>query len=502
MADILSNQDPNSPNNQGQTGSQAPTVASAPGSVSTSGGMGTGNLQAPVSTPASSGGKGSAAPTVAAPSAVTRQGTGFTNIQRIAQASEGNQLGNTLAGDITGQLGQVGSGITQAQSDFQKQAQSSFPTISSTQQQEINNTLQNAGGATPQQLSDIRGLITSSYGGPTQLGNLSGLQSQAAQAQALGQLAGTSGGQQALLQQFVGAGQPGYSSGRQMLDLALLGQSPQTALNQARQQSTGLSQQLGTAEQQAEQQATALQQQAQQQASGLKNQFTGVQQGLLGQAETAKQAAQTQEQQRASTYTGVTNDINSGNYQNAIQKLQAGGYLNPTDAATLSSVANYGLSPDKIKTAFQNAITNTAATPTSTNAFLSPQQAASLNALQQLTSGTAGTYQPGQYTAGTLGINTGQVASGLGQQLAEQQAADQAAQLATQQAAQYAADHAPGGKYGPPAPAIPVGQQISGVVAQGFTGGTPGTPAPVLQPVENAPQVKSNMPSGFNPFGP
>ena len=53
-----------------------------------------------------------------------RKGTGFTNLARVMQASQGSKLGQTIAGGITGQAQQVQSGIKTAQDEFQKEAES------------------------------------------------------------------------------------------------------------------------------------------------------------------------------------------------------------------------------------------------------------------------------------------------------------------------------------------------------------------------------------------
>jgi hypothetical protein len=62
------------------------------------------------------------APVTSAQPAPQRKGTGFTNLNRIMQANQGNKLGSTVAGGVS-QAGQnLQSGVAQSQSQFQTDA--------------------------------------------------------------------------------------------------------------------------------------------------------------------------------------------------------------------------------------------------------------------------------------------------------------------------------------------------------------------------------------------
>lgn len=52
-----------------------------------------------------------------------KKGTGFTNLSRIMQANQGNRLGQTVAGGVTGQVQNLQSGIQQSQQAFGTEAQ-------------------------------------------------------------------------------------------------------------------------------------------------------------------------------------------------------------------------------------------------------------------------------------------------------------------------------------------------------------------------------------------
>jgi hypothetical protein len=54
---------------------------------------------------------------------VQRKGTGFTNLNRIMQANQGNRLGQSVAGGVTGQVQNLQSGIRTSQNQFNTDAQ-------------------------------------------------------------------------------------------------------------------------------------------------------------------------------------------------------------------------------------------------------------------------------------------------------------------------------------------------------------------------------------------
>jgi hypothetical protein len=288
MADIIQNIGNNQPNpQQGQQGGTAPSQATP---LFTPGQQQSGGSAAPTVNTGSGGpvtGAGSTGPAApqAGPSAGPatggnrQQGTGFTNIQKIVNANQGNQLGNVVTSGINNQINQGEQNLNNQVQQFttQEQANAINPNNTGQLQGIINGITGNTYGgqsATPTsaQNSVFSNALNSSYGGPTSLANTQQLQQQTAQAQALAQLAGSTGGRQALLQNYVGG--PNYNQGNQMLDTLLLGNQANTVLNQANQGANQLNTNVNNAINNATSTAAQQQQQAAaniSQAQGLLN---------------------------------------------------------------------------------------------------------------------------------------------------------------------------------------------------------------------------------------
>lgn len=200
------------------------------------------------------GGQGGASnvPT-AKPAPNQQKGSGYTNIQRIVQANQGNKLGQAVGQGIQQAGQQVQGNLNQAQQQFQQQTnQNDFNT--SQNQQLAQDVLNNAAQYNPQtqqgpqanQGQQFQKLISGVYQGPTQLQNASQLQGQAANVSQLGQALNTSGGRVGLLQQFVG--NPQYTRGQQSLDNLLLGQANNAKeLSAARQGTAGIGAKVNSA---------------------------------------------------------------------------------------------------------------------------------------------------------------------------------------------------------------------------------------------------------------
>ena len=196
-------------------------------------------------------------------------GTGFTSVQRVAQANQGNRLNQTVGTGVQQAGQQTKQAVTGAQQQFQQQAKQTGLTsdqdVNATQQgiQQVLADPTKADDNTVQKFAQYR---SGQYGGPTNLANAEQLQQQATQAQQLGQNLASSGGRTALLQRFVAKPAQTYTSGQSRLDLALMGQGPQQQLTQAQRATAGLGSQLDTAQQAAQAQA----QEYQARAEGLK----------------------------------------------------------------------------------------------------------------------------------------------------------------------------------------------------------------------------------------
>jgi len=192
-------------------------------------------------------------PTSVSPVKPQRKGTGFTNLARVMQASQGSKLGQTIAGGITGQAQQVQSGIKTAQEEFQKEAERNRidtelnrGRVTSAIGNIINPTTSGPKEPSSEDLSLFTTIRSGEYKGPTELANQQQLQAQAQQAQTLGSLAsgvgqrsGTDqGGRQALLSRFVGGSD--YTSGQRKLDESILSKDKESNLASAARQTRGV----------------------------------------------------------------------------------------------------------------------------------------------------------------------------------------------------------------------------------------------------------------------
>lgn len=156
-------------------------------------------------------------------------GTGFTNINRILQANQGNRLGSAVQGGIQQAAQGVRQGIQQGQQQYQNQLQQA----QQQRQSDINfreNTLQNVAqgqGVSDEDINRFSQLRSGQYQGKVGLDNPELLRQQAMEAEQLGGLIGSEGGRQTLLQRFAGSPTTNYTQGQQRLDALLLGDQGQ-----------------------------------------------------------------------------------------------------------------------------------------------------------------------------------------------------------------------------------------------------------------------------------
>lgn len=405
-------QDPNDPNNQKNNNSSGTGVPS---------GIAPSAPQAPTGATGSAGGSG----TSGQPSqgSTGRTGSGFVNIQNVLNANKqgGQQLGNT-----------VGSGIQQAASDVGQQlgnTQNTFGAAatagtlgSDTDKANVQNVLNNVNsysgdntasvnttgqgpnasstptyaGLTQQNLSDFQKYIGGQYTGPQGTG-ITGMfdpiQQQAQQVQTLGNNVNTAGGQQQLLQQFVGQGQKQYGQGAQSLDQLLLGQNA-NPLQQARQSTVGLAGNVQNAETAAQQQAQAGQAQSQQFGNDISSQLKNMITAQQTQAQNLENNAQNSDTQTQANYNAIENILQSGNPTNAkgvispaasastaIPLMVQQGLINQQQANDLTNTINKGFLDPNIGTnaAYQQYLNNPNATyntnPGGNNMSMTYQQA-------------------------------------------------------------------------------------------------------------------------------
>jgi len=175
-----------------------------------------------------------------------RKGTGFTNLARILQASQGSKLGQAVAGGITGQAQQVQSGVRSAQEQFRKEAQTEADKLDEEKRRSIIKTASESGELGQNDQGLFQTFLSGEYKGPMQLANQQQLAAQAQQAENLGRLAsgvggrsGTDqGGRQELLRRFAGGAD--YTSGQRKLDESILARDKEANLAAAARQTRGV----------------------------------------------------------------------------------------------------------------------------------------------------------------------------------------------------------------------------------------------------------------------
>ena len=157
-----------------------------------------------------------------------KQGTGYTNIQRVLGANVGNKLGSAVRSGIQGQAQGVQQQTQQAKSQFETGvAEGRLDTAESKSAREAAiGRLSGPDYKGPseeeiQQFSKFRG---GQYGGPRAIQNEQELLSRASDVSGMARGLGTAEGRQGILQQFVGNA-PSYSAGKSAMDQLLLGRS-------------------------------------------------------------------------------------------------------------------------------------------------------------------------------------------------------------------------------------------------------------------------------------
>ena len=341
-----------------------------------------------------------------------QKGSGYNNVQNFVNANQNNNLANTIGSNIQ-QVGQnTAANVANQQNQFQQQSAANQANTAANQQlvQNVlggNASQYTAAGPNAAQGSQFQNLLSGVYQGPQGLANSQQIQSQAQDVGNLNQSLASAGGRQALLQRFVG--NPNYNQGEQSLDTLLLGQGPQTALNQARASTAGIQNQANNAITGAQQQAAQYGSQAQQfgqQAQGQLGTYVNQQVGGLNQAAQTAQSVRDQQvaalQAAANSGTlsqdlanqlgitgGLTYGVNAGNYiaenaqkanaqniANAQQygNLQAlgqlagsyapqqaqsalGQFTNPSQAGTFNAANAYNLNAPSFQQAYNSAKT-------------------------------------------------------------------------------------------------------------------------------------------------
>lgn len=303
-----------------------------------------------------------------------KKGSGFVNLNKILQANAGNRLGETVASGLGQGAQQVQQGLGQAKNQFiQESTDKNLASTGNTQA--VSDALRNISlgqtDVSDDQAKQFGTFLAGQYTGPKELDAAKTVQlgSKAQEIQGLGQSLSGGADKTRLLQSFAGKGP--YTAGQTRLDSLLLGQGPNAKqqLAEARQQTRGLTQQIGKEEDIARQIGQLRTGEAQQFGKDVRGQF-GIDeagnvlegQGVLGKEQQAIQdrAAQyqkiqnialrqltgqpvSQEEQAILQQSGA--NLSRGNIPTAtydtygVQNTGAK-YYTPQQAATVSSAAS------------------------------------------------------------------------------------------------------------------------------------------------------------------
>lgn len=157
-----------------------------------------------------------------------KQGTGYTNIQRVLGANVGSKLGSAVKTGIQQQAQGVQQQTQQAKSQFEMGvAQGRLDTDEAKAAREAAiKRLSGPGytGPSEEEIQQFSKFRSGQYSGPKSIENEQELLSKAADVSGMARGLGTAEGRQGILQQYVGQS-PSYSAGKSAIDQLLLGRS-------------------------------------------------------------------------------------------------------------------------------------------------------------------------------------------------------------------------------------------------------------------------------------
>lgn len=311
-----------------------------------------------------------------------KTGTGFTNLQALIGANQGNNLAQTVGSGINQTVQNTQNDLNQSQQQFNTDTSANSTAGNEQQAQGIigqilgysgNNTgsgnpyqssgVNTVGSGTPttssstaptsttpslaanlsqQQVNQFQNMLSGNYNGPSQLENYGQLSSEANQAQGLSSDINSSGGLQSLLQQYIGGNNNGggYTQGQQTLDQLLLGQGNTQGLQQAGQQAGQLTNQIQNANAAAQAQNTQQQSLAQQQAQAINSDLTNASLGITNAAQTAANTANTNDTNNAALQQDYNTWIAGLTAPPSTTPTQINGGTGPVGAATPGATTN------------------------------------------------------------------------------------------------------------------------------------------------------------------
>lgn len=294
-----------------------------------------------------------------------KKGSGFVNLNKILQANVGNRLGETVAQGVGQGAQQVQAGLGQVRTDFAAEAEKQ--NLGSSQNrlaasEALKRVSEGQTDVSDEQARTFGTFLAGKYAGPKELDQNKTVQlgAKAAEVEGLGRSLAGGGDKTRLLQAFASkGGYTPYTAGQSRLDSLLLGQGPQAAqqLAEARQQTRGLTQQIGNEQEVARQIAQLRTGQAQDFAKDVRGQVglgeaggfadKGYIPDLLKavdlQAEQARSKQGTDIQRQKELLTKLQNTrrgtADTTTFRNEFSALG----LSPADAAYLTSLRNQEL---------------------------------------------------------------------------------------------------------------------------------------------------------------
>lgn len=306
-----------------------------------------------------------------------KRGSGYTNIQRVVQANQPQQLAQAVAGNVQRGTQQAQQQVQQAGQQFQQQAAANqFDTANN--QQLVQNVLadptqfiaQDNNNPNSAQGSLFSRLMSGQYAGPQGLQNQADLDAQVGGVQQLGRALGSAGGQMGLLQRTVGG--PQYQQGQQRLDQLILSQAQSPELREARQKAMALGNILGRQEAGAQEFGQELANRAQGFGKDVQQQFG---QAVTTQDAALQEQAKQAQESRDALYKKTLEDLQSGKITQEQADLLGLGAGTQVTGNLLQNIGQY-LSKNPEQATAQNVASN--------------QDYARLDALRKL----AGSYSP------------------------------------------------------------------------------------------------------------
>lgn len=305
----------------------------------------------------------------------SRFGSGFTNLQRVLQASRDNRLGQTIGQNVGNIAGDVGSDIQKQRTEFQqKTAQAFQPYVGGEQfsQTSVNDPTKTA--STPEELERFRKIRIGQYGGPTALSNAGVLTSGSQQVSQLARMGGTEGGRETLLSSFVGG--PQYTAGQRRLDAMLLQASPeQTAkLSALRSIAARTSRSLADTQGLVTSEGITKTREAGLLGEKTRGLLTGEQEKRDLESREKLSRIQKEEDERRAKFTDIQNLLSQGQVKEEdLESLGIKDFIGDQ-----SEIQLYGMDPTKYLD------TKIAESPTDVSQVLSGEEAARINALAKL----------------------------------------------------------------------------------------------------------------------